>query len=376
MEKKKVRNSSIELFKIIGIFLIVISHVVQTLGNMDFYSVNTATTSISNIVLILLRHSGVLGNTIFFVCSSWFLLDSKKSNKQKLFQMIFDVWLISVGILIPIYLFRDNNLSIVNIIKQFIPITVANNWYVTCYVLFYLIYPFINRMIDNSSQRELLRITAVSSGIYLVLNFVGKLLPFFGTGFFFTSNLMIWITIYFGIAYMKKYLPDFQKSKAKNLILFILGTIGMYGSILILNYLGLRYQYFQNRVIDFNANSNIFAILMVVALLNLFLSINFKSKIINHISKVSLLIYVIHENVLLREYCRADMWRYIYENYGLTNIILKTLAMTATIFIFSLVVALIYEQTFQRLTTLISKKLYPCITGKVRKLEDKIMSVK
>ena len=59
------RNSSIELLKIVGIILIVISHVVQTLHSNNDYvikndyilDISTATTNIQQLILTILRES-------------------------------------------------------------------------------------------------------------------------------------------------------------------------------------------------------------------------------------------------------------------------------------------------------------------------------
>ena len=67
------RNSSIELLKVVGIILIVISHVVQTLHSNNDYvlandyilDISMATRNIQQLILTILRYSGALGNSIF-----------------------------------------------------------------------------------------------------------------------------------------------------------------------------------------------------------------------------------------------------------------------------------------------------------------------
>ena len=86
------RRSGIELLKIAAILLIVISHITQTMHapNPDIaYSgylidLDSATRSLQTFVLILFRHFGVLGNTVFFICSAWFLLESDKFKKKEM----------------------------------------------------------------------------------------------------------------------------------------------------------------------------------------------------------------------------------------------------------------------------------------------------
>ena len=129
------RNSSIELLKIFAILLVVISHVLQTLHEPNEYFANNdylldlsmATTNAQQLILALLRYSGALGNTIFFACSAWFLLDSEKANKKKLLRMLLDVWVISVLILIVVLILRGGSIGIKLMLKQLLPVTFDTN---------------------------------------------------------------------------------------------------------------------------------------------------------------------------------------------------------------------------------------------------------
>ena len=174
------RNSSIELLKIVGIILIVISHVVQTLHSNNDYviendyilDISTATTSIQQLILTILRYSGSLGNSIFFICSAWFLLDNDKVDKKKILHMLMNVWVISITILIAVYIIRGGNLQIKLIIKQILPTTFENNWYITCYLLFYPLHPFLNRLIKSMEQKILLKSTLVLLFLYVGVNYI------------------------------------------------------------------------------------------------------------------------------------------------------------------------------------------------------------
>ena len=101
------RQSGIELLKIVAIFLIVVSHVTQTLGskntdiNFQDYVIllGNATTNIQVLILTLMRQAGALGNTIFFVCSAWFLIGKKDTANKKAFSLCSTVWGVSILIL-------------------------------------------------------------------------------------------------------------------------------------------------------------------------------------------------------------------------------------------------------------------------------------
>lgn len=72
------RESSIELLKILAMVMIVMSHVVQTVGNKSIYvgnmsyalDLSCATHNIQSFYLSLIRYFGAFGDWIFFVCSA------------------------------------------------------------------------------------------------------------------------------------------------------------------------------------------------------------------------------------------------------------------------------------------------------------------
>jgi len=97
------RNSSIELLKVMAIFIIIMSHITMDISvakpiinNGYLLNLSHATTDIQQFVLTLFRYLGNTGNYIFFICSAWFLTDIQKVNYKKLFHMVAEVWSISV----------------------------------------------------------------------------------------------------------------------------------------------------------------------------------------------------------------------------------------------------------------------------------------
>ncbi len=101
------RNSGIELLKIFAIVLIVLSHVMQTLWYNTDLKPEQNTADMQRLMLVIFSYSGVIGNTIFFICSAWFLVDSKRNNKRKVLQMIADIWMVSVIILSALVLCKQ-----------------------------------------------------------------------------------------------------------------------------------------------------------------------------------------------------------------------------------------------------------------------------
>lgn len=365
-----MRESGIELLKIAAIFLIVISHVVQTLSSGNSYvsysdyvlDISNTTTNLKLLTLAMLRCLGAMGNSIFFVCSAWFLLDSNKVSKKKVLMMILDIWLVSVSILAAVFFLRGGAIDRKLMIKSLFPTFFGNNWYLTCYILFYPLHPILNKIIHSMGQKAHLAASTVMSFLYILCNFVWG-------GVFFSSALMLWVTIYLIVAYIKLYVNEMAENLNLNIFFALVGVLGNVGLILLTNFLGLRISFLAGHILHWNSNCNPFIILTAIALMNIARHGHFKNKTINSISKLSLLIYIIHENILLRSYYRPYMWRYIYENFGYEHVVLWVFAMAIIIFAAATIVSFLYEKTLQRLVKAASEKIYVFIKALYGKYE-------
>ena len=366
------RNSSIELLKIFGIFLIVINHVIQTLHEPNSNFVNNdyilnldmATTNIQQLILSILRYSGSMGNMIFFICSAWFLLDNDKTNKKKLLQILMDVWVASVIILVVVYILRGGNLGMKMIIKQLLPTTFENNWYITCYLLFYPLHTFLNWVIHRMDQKTLLRTTLVLSVLYVFANYVYS-------GAFFATKLILWTTVYFLMAYMKYYLVDFSNNMKANILMLVFGLVGNIALVCLTNFFGVRFGIFRGSLLKWNSFSSPFLILAAISMLNIARNVHFQNRAVNYISGLSLLIYIFHENMLLRIFYRPLMWDYVYNHFGYEYILLWMVVLVAIVFGFGLIASILYKHTVQKLVALVCNRLYPIlqkIYGKIEKV--------
>ena len=164
------------MLKVVAIFLIVTSHVTQTLGTENLYGplqdyvllLGNATTDIQVLILTLLRQAGELGNAIFFTCSAWFLVEKTGDSKKKAFSLLCTVWCISALILFIYLLTFPSCLTTKGLIKQLFPTCFANNWYMTCYIIFLFVYPWLNKLMLLTNQKQLLRITVFSSSLWIL----------------------------------------------------------------------------------------------------------------------------------------------------------------------------------------------------------------
>ena len=206
------------------------------------------------------------------------------------------------------------------------------------------------------------------------------LVLYFGISFvrdsFFTSRIIIWVTIYFVIAYMQKYMLEFQNNRKINVLFFLTGLICHIGIIAITNLMGLYIPLFSDKVLYWLANNNPFILLMAVCLLNIVRNIHWKNRVVNYISSLSLLIYIIHDNIILRRYVRPTIFQYIYQTYGYAQIVMWVVIVTVCIFILSLLCAMVYQKTLQKQVQKCSEKLFILLPKIYIPLENVLLKVK
>lgn len=372
----KKRNSNIELLKIIAIFIIVINHVTMTLTTNNMYSPKyllpeIATLNIQHFIIFFFRHFGSWGNCIFLICSSWFLLDQSKVKIQKVLKILLNVYVISIMILVIMMMIPGIHIEPKYILYSLFPNVFANNWFVTCYLLLYLLHPYLNIIINTISKNQLLLFNVVTFVLYILIGSIKSDLLF-------NNSLIMFIVIYMFIAYVKLYMKEFQANTKKNVILFIVSFLCLLLSYTMLNIIGsgaltFKISFLSNKIIHFNTLSNPFILLSSIAIFNIFNNFKEKNnKVINYISSLTLLLYIIHENILLIRYIRPLYYIYIYNNFGYNYIIIWVLLFTLLWFVFSLLLSILYERSIYKIVDKTSAYLTKLLDGTLlRKLNDK-----
>lgn len=369
------RQSGIELFKIIAIIIIVISHVSMSCAytydnwypDMDYMlHLDAATTDIRQLIIAFTRYFGALGNDMFFIASAWFFLDSEHNNKRKWLLMLVDVWVISVVGLLISYPIISSYMPEDAILKSLLPTTFNNNWYMTCYLLFYLVYPLLNRLINVIDRTTLFRCVLVLLFLYVLCNFLrGDL--------FYPSNLILWITFYLLMAYMKRYWPERMNDARWNRILLWLGIIGNLALFLGTNWLGTHTSHFGYSLMRWDVYSNPFLLAIAIAGFNLVRQTSWKNQTVNSIAGLSLYIYLIHENIIVRYYYRPMIMDRLYHAYGHDAMLLCMLAFSAVLFVLSMICGCIYKATLHRLVQACIDPMYRLIQKGYLRLERMLL---
>ena len=122
------------------------------------------------------------------------------------------------------------------------------------------------------------------------------------------------------------------------------------------------------------ANDNPFLFAASYSMLQLARKSRRKSAAINYISGLSLLIYVFHENILLRTYVRPKIINYIYTHFGYDRIALWTVCLALLIFVVFVLAAALYREVFQKYVKAASGILYERFRRCWLAVEQKLVS--
>ena len=346
--KIEERQSNFELLRIISMMMIIFWHIMFHGGIMANQSETL------RIVLSFIQPLIFVHVNSFILVTGYFQCDSR-FKMGKVLQLNNSIWFYRA--LIPLILIVMGMLTLdkLELIKLISPISHYDYWFMTQYILLYLISPILNIVINNISKDKYKAM--------LVLFFViFSILPFLTNQEIYPSSmgytLLQFVILYFMGAYLRKYKIDncyYLRKFSTNtkrlifIVMFLLFGIisailtisgtSFIGKNLILDYIG------QALVNNSNAYNNPLLIITTISYFLFFSTINFKSKFINLVSKLTLGVYLIHDNIYIRS--RIYDWVGFNSSSYSCAIIPKMIVVTFVIFIGCSIIELVRQSVFK-----------------------------
>lgn len=158
-------------------------------------------------------------------------------------------------------------------------------------------------------------------------------------------------------------------NKKNNIIIFII-SFSLLLLIRLTQLMGCKIEIISHQMLRWNYFINPLIIIMGVSLFNIFKNIRFENYIINKMMSVSLLIYIIHENLVLNDTLKPFIWQEIYERYGYKYIIFWVLALSVLCYFGSVVLGLIYKNMISSSLYRMMDKIYDNIQHKFENFEN------
>lgn len=351
MNSVKVRDSNYELLRIISMIFIVLTHVILH-GHVIDNTTGDIRLFFDAVLMFIIVHVNC------FMLITGYYQSKSKFKLSKLLKFILQLWFYNFIIILVLSILGIEKVSYDELFISGSFFEVSPYWYFRCFLIVFMLSPFFNDYINRIDRVKLKKFIVI-----LLICF--SILPYFTGGLFYVTdgfNIEQQIMMYFIGAYIRKYnindtfLNNFNISK-KRFILISLFIFNWIISLLILyftQYLGTidnnlcRYLYKISLQHRYSYNSP-FIIIQSISLFILFGTFNFKSKVINFLSSLTLGIYLIHENKYLKlhiyKWLGIDIGRLIVGN----SIIYKVFFATLIIYVLSSIIEFLRIKLFKLL---------------------------
>ena len=313
MKPNKVnkRQSNFELLRLIAIFMITAAHYFYYAYIMNPNVSGEINGLVNERIFLFFKSFGQVGVALFILISAYFLCAKKfsvRSYLKLILENIFYIIVIYVFILsFRCFYFHTDVFSFKKVIKDLIssllPIFTRNNWFIAVYFCFYLIFPFLNLILNKVTKNQLLFMVA---SMVLSLIVVSSLQNIFIPDNMVVTNLLWWIILYYTAAYVRFYGRDFNKTW--------LAVAGVVICILVKLFFYKNTQYYENR-------NGFYVYFMSVFLFLVFKNMNLGYRpVINLLASTTLGVYMLGDTFFL--YQELIPFNKIYTNnfFGLISI--------------------------------------------------------
>lgn len=327
------RKSGLELLRIIGMLLIVMSHTygifrIQELGQEKYF------------IYYFLITFGSIGNLIYIFISNYYLTleENNTVKNKKIWSLLIDQFIICILTILLSYLF-GGAYKWTEIVRQVLSPAYGTYWFITAYILYYILHPALNIIIKALDYKTYCIYGLIFGFVFFILPCIPDTCSPTATYF---DNSLYFIAFHMVFGFFRKFNPNIFKKNVMTVPNIIISLFVLVISIFIFFYFSQLSGY------DFWLRWNFLGYLplcfFVFSLFIYFLNLNFKSNIINSISKYMLLVYLVHYNYAYRKYgpliIKDEM-----DGLDIYKRIVFALIFSMIYFIFSLLIGVLYSGT-------------------------------
>lgn len=332
--KKTIKNSNIELIRIISMFFIVFHHYSVHSGWVfsDVYSKK-------QYFIEILGSFGKIGVILFVIITGYFLKQSTFKLK-KLIYMWGLVFFYSISIYLIFLLTNKINLTH-EIWKYIFPISFSVYWFATVYTFIYILSPILKKALLQFKQKQILIFLFLFVLVCRLPVVIGLLTS--NPDAFSLDNPFLF-TVFITAGYLiREYEYKITASYNKHPYLLLIITTLL---ILIGPYL-IRYI---NHEFNLSVYSDLFtglnsinALLFSVSLFIILSRLNFNSKIVNSIGACTFGVYLIHDNPFIRKFIWIDLFHNAEHFHG-KYIIIRSIVEPVIIFLICVAIELLRQK--------------------------------
>lgn len=345
------RKSNLELLRIVAMILIVLFHYGIHGSGEEIFS---AESSLNQSVTYLLCSWGLVGVYCFFFISFWFLQETGKVSFLRIADLYFKVVLIDI-LTSLISWGAGQDISGSRLVSCVLAPLTCRYWFITVYLIVYIINPYLRVIIRNISDQSLVFFTV----LLVCMSTIFKMLsPYIGGGQI-VSPLTLGICIYFVTAVLKKFQTCLKPHNWPVLSVVAFVSVWIMESILSFIATKVSIPSVHKHIYDLVDIYSIFPLIIAVCLFELFLNKRMAyNKIINWIASHTLCVYLFHENPTFRYWIWDDVFK-VGRFYKETTVVylLHIVLVACTLFVMGIVLDITVAILWKFISKLFHRRL-------------------
>lgn len=329
----KERNSNLELYRIIVMLLIVAHHYVVNSGLMPVMEENPL--HVHSLFLYLFGMWGKTGINCFVMITGYFMCKSHISLR-KFMKLLLEVYFYNIVITGIFLLTGYARPSFSTVFYVLIPIQGFGGNFVACFMVFYLLIPFLNLLVQSMDSKLHLRLVLLCLLVYSVIGTIPKITL--------GVNYVSWfVLLYFIASYIRLYGFPIKISNRNWGWLTLLSILISMASVVFMAWLSTVFVDKNIPVFWFVADSNHF-MAMVTAFCSFMFFKDLKigySKLINMIGASTFGVLLIHAN---SDTMRQWLWQDLLDNvgqYGSSTLYMHAVLSVIFIFVFCILIDMV-----------------------------------
>ena len=193
MNNLKIRNSNIELLRLIAMFFILTGHYASYSGLLE------TTTGANQVFMFLTGSAARISVSVFLIIGIWYMVD-QPFHAERAVKLYGEIWFYGVIISAAFCVFQLP-VSGYSVIRTAVPFFLRSTWFGTAYISLILVAPLLNRVLEINKR--------TLRSLLILLAFIT--VPFVSMGGFTDTWLDVifyFMYIYILVGYYKKYLHE------------------------------------------------------------------------------------------------------------------------------------------------------------------------
>lgn len=286
----KKRDNGLDLLRIISMLMIVALHF---WGHGGLIGGELAEGTVNWFIANAIYPFALVAVNCFVLLSGYFQCTSQFKLKR-----VLSVWLQAVVYSVVLYVASAvylGNFSLSEVIRHLLVVATEQYWFVTAYLLMYMVSPFLNAMISAMDKRQHMLCCCTVLGIFCVAN---NLTNSYDLGNVGGGHTVLWFCVLYVVAaYIRIYMPVEKKQRKWGLLVYGLCALGV----------GLsRFAVFLLDAPVVTSSYNYNSILVTAAAIGLFMAmrtVNLSgkpAKLVGFFAPLAFGVYLIHDHPSIR----------------------------------------------------------------------------